>query len=255
MELLLFFIIAFVAGLITMLAPCTLPMLPAFLANSGLSQKGKLTSNTFFFAVGVSAMFTLLGLAAGAFGVFLTEQRKILIIISAIAIIIFGILSLFGSSHQKTLKPKSQTKKGSFVFGLVFALGWSSCIGPVLGIILFLAATLSSVLLGAALLFTYSIGLLFPLLVLAKILDSLPRNGKFWTLLKGKLFEVKIRGKTFYFHSTNVFASIVFILLGIFILVNLYFHIPLFATNSVMSNWVFDMQDVLVQKINLSRLL
>jgi len=255
MEFILFFFIAFVAGLLTMLAPCTLPMLPAFLANTGLSQKGKVTLHTFLFAIGVSGMFTVLGLMAGAFGSFIITQRKILIIVSAVAIIIFGIMSLLGISHQKQLTPKSQTKLGSFIFGVVFALGWSSCIGPVLGILLLLAATISSIFVGGALLFTYAIGLLFPLLILAKILDTLPKDGKFWRLLKGELFEFKIRNKSYYIHSTNLFAGILFILLGIFILFNLYIHIPLFDANAVMTSWVLDVQDSLVQKINLSKYL
>ena len=183
---------AFIAGLLTFLAPCTLPLVPGFLGFiSGVSIKDfekkesrvgarrKIFINGFLYVVGFTIVFVLLGSIFGLAGSTLVKYRFWLVKIGSIFIIFFGLylMRVFDFkffaflSHDKRLnfsrifipgKPLS-----SLLFGMVFAFGWTPCVGPVLGSILFLATTSGTVLQGAFMLFIFSLGLAIPFLMIA----------------------------------------------------------------------------------------
>jgi len=181
---------AFIAGLLIFLAPCTLPIVPGYLAFiSGINAKD-LKNNTFskaqiqkrvrknalFFVLGFSLIFILLGLALGLAGSFFGPYREILMRIGGIIIFFFGfmmlgVFSLPFLNQEKRIKLPSWLKIGtsgsSLLIGGFFALGWSPCIGPILGTILVLAGTLGTALQGTILLAVFSLGLAVPFLVLA----------------------------------------------------------------------------------------
>lgn len=184
-----FIISAFVAGLLTFLAPCTLPLVPAYLGFiSGVSTKElanpetakaaqrKIMINGLFFVLGFSIIFILFGTLAGTLGQKLATSRILLGQIGGGLIIIFGLFML-GAFKIPALMGEKRIKIPSFLhvgkptsslaIGSAFAIGWTPCVGPILGSILLLASTSTSVAQGAILLAVFSFGLAIPFIALA----------------------------------------------------------------------------------------
>ena len=180
----------FLAGLLTFLAPCTLPLVPGYLGFiSGVTigdiKKGSLAAplrkkiliNAILYVIGFGAVFVLLGTAFGAGGAIFGEYRLILSRIGGVLIILFGLFMLdlpFFRSWQflqrdtrfhTALKPGKPMS--SFFFGATFAFGWRPCVGPILGTVLVLAANGTTALQGAFLLSIFSLGLAVPFLLIA----------------------------------------------------------------------------------------
>ena len=208
-------LIAFLAGLGSFIAPCILPMIPAFLAYiSGTTlteikneQKSNLKINkiniiinTIFFVLGFSMVFSTLGvLINSVISENVNQFTNSLNIIAGIIIIIFGIfliLSVKINSLNKERKFYIKNFKSSypmsFVFGLAFAVGWTPCVGPILGTILTLAATTPST--SFILLLGYSTGLGIPFILMAiffskstKIISKMTKHLKYYNILLGGL--------------------------------------------------------------------
>ncbi len=216
---------AFVAGLITFLAPCTLPLIPVYLAIiSGVPPSHlqdperakrahvKIFVNGLFFVVGFSLVFILLGTLAGAVGQLLTEYRLWIARFGGILVILFGLFML-GTvkipmldkiAHFKMPRLFRQgSAANATLIGAVFGFGWTPCIGPVLGTILLLASISSTVGQGAFLLFIFSIGLAIPFLLVALLASSATKY---------------IRHISRYLHVISVIGGIFLIALGILIL-------------------------------------
>jgi len=214
-PLLLLVLVSLLVGFISFASPCSLPILPAYLAYTFNASKHNLKGMTFSFFLGLSVVFSLLGMSASWIGGFLKEQTAFFSEAAGFGLLLFGIYILLGKGFAgmklKLKKPTSYA--GSFLFGVVFGLSWTPCVGPLLVAILLLAGATSSMLTGGFLLFAYAVGLALPLLVLSLYLDKVDKNGKLWTLLKGK--ELKILGKSI--HSNNLISGILFILLGFLI--------------------------------------
>lgn len=192
MEVTTLIIPAFIAGLITFLAPCTLPLVPAYLGFiSGVSlsdlkdpkkagkARGKIFFNAIMYVVGFSVVFIVLGSLFGLGGGALAKYRVLLSRIGGIFIILFGLYMLhvfkipglnFLNNEQR-FKPGKWLKPGkpvsSFIFGATFAFGWTPCVGPILGSILLLASSTATVASGAFLLTVFSLGLALPFLLIA----------------------------------------------------------------------------------------
>ena len=180
------FLVTFLEGIITFISPCLLPMLPiylAYFAGSATNEASTLrrtVANACAFILGFTIVFVAMGAFAGALGSALTKYSTAVNIICGVVVIIFG-LNFAGILNipvlQRTLKPKTQVKPMGFgstlLFGLVFAIGWTPCVGVFLGSALMLAGTQGQVLHGIALLLVYSIGLGVPFLISACIIDRL----------------------------------------------------------------------------------
>jgi cytochrome c biogenesis protein CcdA len=140
--------------------------------------------------LGVATMFSLLGASASALGRFVVQSQDLLLLIGGSIIIIFGVMSLLGKGFtgvsSKESAKRSTTPGGSYAFGLTFSLGWSSCVGPILGVVLTLAASTGSVTRGMLLLFIYALGLGLPLIIVSTFFGRASRNSLFWRALKGK---------------------------------------------------------------------
>lgn len=180
---------AFIAGVLMFLAPCTLPLVPAYLGFiSGVSaqdlkdpQKAKsarlkIFLNGLFFVLGFSAVFIILGTAAGLFGQTFFQYRIWLSRIGGIFVILFGLFMLnvvkipFLTRETQFKAPavfKNARAVNSFILGATFGFGWTPCVGPILGSILALAAASATVGQGAFLLAVFSLGLAMPFLVIA----------------------------------------------------------------------------------------
>lgn len=192
---------AFIAGVITFLAPCTLPLVPGYLSfisgNPGRIPPNRFSTilNGIFYVLGFTAVFVLFGTLFGLGGSFLFQYRSIATQIGGVFVVFFGILliipalSYFTDSRINLLRlpimrwfVKERTvclpkgiKPGnpisSFIFGGVFALGWSPCVGPILGSVLTFAASSATVGQGALLLLLFSLGLAIPFLLVAFFVD------------------------------------------------------------------------------------
>lgn len=178
---------AFIAGVLTFLAPCTLPLVPGYLGFiSGVPQRdlerrsfrGALIRNGIFFVVGFTIVFVAFGSLAGLLGGALTPYQEWLTRIGGVLIIVFGLFML-GILDIPLLKRTRQIKlpgwltlgtpTASLIVGGTFALGWTPCIGPLLGSILLLASTKTTAFSGALLLLVFSIGLSIPFIAVALI--------------------------------------------------------------------------------------
>lgn len=187
-----FAVAVFLAGVITFLAPCTLPLVPAYLAFIGGSTisetnvtpqlRWRIVKNSLWYVFGFSLVFVFFGILAGLGGRTLIQYRFPLTQLGGILIILFGLfllgfvpkqLAVWFNSEQRlswryALRPGTSTS--SFLFGATFAFGWTPCVGPILGSILLLAATTTTVATGALYLVIFSLGLALPFLLIAVFL-------------------------------------------------------------------------------------
>lgn len=182
--------LSFTAGLLSFMSPCTLPILPAYFAFAFQSGRQQIALNTLVFMVGLGTMFSLLGASASALGRLLLQSQPLILLLGGSLILGFGVMSLLGKGFSglsaQTESVDNRSLGGSFLFGLTFAVGWSSCVGPILGAVLTLAAQTGSVLRGTMLLFIYALGLGLPLVVVSTFFGRTSRKSMFWRILKGK---------------------------------------------------------------------
>jgi len=200
---------AFLAGLLMFFAPCTFPLVPAFLAFISGADVGKqqdseiklIVKNSVAFCLGFSFVFITFGILAGYAGELIGLTQGILAKIGGFIIVLFGLMMLdvikinkFISSKSFAI-PKAFTPgnvKSSALIGASFAFGWTPCVGPILASILFLASTQSSLLSGGFLLAVFSLGLSIPFILTAIFYDKLKEKFVNWAFIT--TFVMKIGG-------------------------------------------------------------
>lgn len=176
------YIIAFLEGIITFISPCLLPMLPIYIsyfAGGGERSTGKTLKNSLGFVTGFTVVFVILGALAGTVGSFLREYQTFVNIISGLIVILFGLnflgvfhLNLFRGS-QRNMNTENMGFFSALLFGIIFSLGWTPCVGAFLGSALMLASQQGHVLEGMTMLLMYSLGLGIPFIISAILIDSL----------------------------------------------------------------------------------
>ncbi|MCA9921809.1 MAG: cytochrome c biogenesis protein CcdA [Anaerolineales bacterium] len=193
-----FLVLAFLSfggGLLSFVSPCTLPVLTAYFAFAFQSGRSQIAANTLAFMLGLATTFSLLGAVGFALGRVLLRNQQLILLVGGAFIIVFGVMSLLGKgftgmqSEGSGAQPKSNSLGGSYLFGLTFAIGWSSCVGPILGSVLTLAAQTTSVWNGMMLLFIYTLGLGLPLILVSTFFGRMSRKSLFWRALRGKGWE------------------------------------------------------------------
>ena len=210
-------LLAFIAGVFSFLSPCTLPILPAYFAVTAQADRARMGMMSLAFFFGLASLFVAMGASASALGQLLRDYMFQISQIGGGIVTIFGVMTLFGKGFSGASfqgKPAS-TFIGFFLFGATFALGWTPCVGPILSSILMLAASEKTVFQGMNLLFFYAVGLGLPLILVATLCGNLPKDGMFWTLLRGKGWDIPVGGKTVFLHTTNLFSGILLIVLGV----------------------------------------
>lgn len=171
--------VSFLEGIISFISPCLLPMLPVYIsyfAGGGERSTGKTLINALGFVLGFTTLFIGMGVLAGYIGGLLSEYKSIVNIVSGAVVIFFGLnyLGLFKISLFKGIGEANTENMGFFsayVFGVVFSLGWTPCVGAFLGSALMLASQQAHILEGAFMLLAYSLGLGIPFVLSAVLID------------------------------------------------------------------------------------
>lgn len=198
-------LLAFSAGVLSFLSPCSLSMMPGYLGYlTGLkvdeeNKKGKSSSiviKAVIFTLGFSMIFILMGLSITAVGKFIIKNKLLFNRIAGIIVIFFGIYTM-GIFKMNTLKNQKKFIKidwrkrnfGPFLLGIAFGTGWTPCIGPILSSILLYAGNFDSLNRGIILLVFYSLGLAIPFILCAVLINV--SNGLFIKLKKyGKVISI-----------------------------------------------------------------
>lgn len=210
--------LVFLAGIVSFLSPCTLPVLPAYFAFTFQAQRERIVLTTVAFFLGLATTNVVLGASATALSGLLFKNIAQITLVGGIIVIIFGVMSVLGKgfSGAKLLDRPTTTVAGSYLYGLTFALGWTACIGPILGsVYTLLAATQGIVVVqGAILGFVYALGLGTPLILMATFFSRLGSGSRFWRIARGRGFELKLGVTTLYLHSTSILSGLLLILVG-----------------------------------------
>jgi cytochrome c-type biogenesis protein len=216
-------IAAFVAGLISFLSPCVLPLVPGYvslISGAGVeelkSQESRLLRkvmlNSAAFILGFSVVFVTLGAISTGFGQLLARYKSLLAIEAGVIIILFGlhltgvvtIKALYADVRMHSVKGGASFW-GAFVIGFAFAFGWTPCVGPILAVILGFAAAQDSVLKGIFLLAIYSLGLAVPFLLTSL---GIERFLKFYSRFRPHM------------HAVEVISGVLLIVLGQLLVLN-----------------------------------
>lgn len=197
------YVISFLEGIITFISPCLLPMLPIYIsyfAGGGERSTGKTLKGALGFVTGFTIVFVILGALAGTVGSFLREYQTAVNIVSGLIVIVFGLnflgvfnLNLFKEGHR-AVNTDNTGFFSALLFGVVFSIGWTPCVGAFLGSALMLASQQGSVLVGTLMLLAYSLGLGVPFILSAVLIDKLKsafdwikRNYKVINIVSGSL--------------------------------------------------------------------
>lgn len=177
-------IAAFVAGVISFISPCVLPLIPGYISlitnmtydelssDSGGKSMSRILLQSIVFVLGFSFVFITLGASASYLGSFIKENRILLLQVSGVAIVIFGLFTMEILSIPRLYRERKFNIDGSglgiigtFMLGSAFGFGWTPCVGPILASILLYAGTSEGLTEGAMLLFIYSLGLGMPFII------------------------------------------------------------------------------------------
>jgi len=249
-PILILIIIALFAGLLSFISPCTLPILPAYLAGI-LGVKGKnVFGMALAFFVGLVAIFTFLGIGASLIGGFLRDNLVIFSQVAGGVMILFGVMVLFGRGFGGIrIRDGGEYRKGGYfgamLFGGIMGISWTPCVGPILVGILILASTTGSAASGGMMLFAYGVGLAVPLLVLSGFVGKLNKEGRIWKILKGKELRFKI-GKEFKIHSSSLISGVLFIVLGWLIFSGTLTSFNQYLAGTGLQKWVFGAEEWLL---------
>lgn len=214
-------IVVFLQGMASFLSPCILPLMPIYLSYltggsleeiEGGSKKRLVLINSIGFLLGLSLVFIMLGATATVLGRFLYSNNNIIRKVGGIIIIVFGIhhiglINLNILNREKRFNFSSKTPKfiNAVILGMAFSFGWTPCIGPILGSVLMMAASLEVYTKGIYLLVIYSLGFSVPFLITALFLN---------------LMLEKINNLDKYLKGIKIVSGILLIIMGILVYTN-----------------------------------
>ncbi len=207
----------YLTGVLSLLSPCCLPILPAYFSVTFGAQRHRVVAMSLAFFLGLATTMVVLGASLTALGAFLFPYRNVVTQIGGIVIVGFGIMSLLGKgfSGMQIRERPTATLAGTYLYGMTFAFGWTACVGPILGAVLTaLVTTGLSVLAGALLAFVYALGLATPLTLLATFFGRVGRGTQVGNMLRGRGWTVQLAGRRLYLHSTSIISGLLLILVG-----------------------------------------
>jgi cytochrome c-type biogenesis protein len=237
---------AFLAGLLSFLSPCCLPVLSAYAAYSAQVRRERLVTTTVAFFTGVATTMVILGATATALSQVLFRYLPALTTIGGIMIIGFGVMSLLGKGFagvQFANRPGAGPV-GAYIYGATFALGWTACVGPILGALLTLLATQGlAVIQGALLAFIYSLGLGTPLIALASFLSRRERDSRLWRTLRGRGFTLRVVGTELHLHTASIASGLLLIIIGLLLATGQLAVFSQWALRSPLTQWVLEAEE------------
>lgn len=177
------YVIAFLEGIVTFLSPCLLPMLPiyvSYFAGEAEGDTARTLKNALGFVAGFSVVFLLLGIFAGTVGQLLSKHQTAVNVVSGAIVIVLG-LNFMGVLKipllSRSFAPRANVSNlgflSSVIFGMVFSIGWTPCVGVFLGSALAMVSQQGSIVRGIAIMLCYSLGLGIPFVVAAVLIDGL----------------------------------------------------------------------------------
>ena len=176
------YFISFLEGIVTFISPCLLPMLPIYIsyfAGGGERTTAKTLKGALGFVAGFTLIFVAMGALAGTVGSFLRQYQTAVNIVSGLIVVMFGLnflgvfkLNLFRGS-QRTVNTQNMGFFSALLFGMIFSIGWTPCVGAFLGSALMLAGQQGHVVEGMLMLLAYSMGLGIPFVLSAVLIDYL----------------------------------------------------------------------------------
>ena len=176
------YLISFLEGIVTFISPCLLPMLPVYIsyfAGGEVRGTGRTVRNALGFVLGFTLVFVAMGALAGTLGSFLQNHQTAVNVISGLIVIAFGLHFLgvfqlnFFRGSSRSVRSEDMGFFPAVLFGVVFSLGWTPCVGAFLGSALALASQQGHVGTGMLMLLAYSLGLGIPFLFSAVLIDRL----------------------------------------------------------------------------------
>ncbi len=184
-------VLAFIAGVVSFLSPCVLPLIPGYVSMVSKLSYDELKEGSpklrvqrvllpsLLFVLGFSTVFVMLGTSASMIGNFLIKNKTLLLQISGFIIILFGLFVMellkLGPLYREAkldFHTRNLGHVGTFLLGVAFGFGWTPCVGPILASILLYASTAQGAHKGALLLFTYSLGLGLPFIITGLLLSQ-----------------------------------------------------------------------------------
>lgn len=204
------YLILFLEGIITFISPCMLPMLPIYISyfagedNDDVNGKNRAVINAVGFVIGFTIVFVLLGALSSTLGAFIFKNAKIINVIFGIVLVVLGLnyiglfkIGFLNATRKVSFKPDKLNIFKSILFGILFCVGWTPCIGTFLGSALMIAANSDTVYKGILMLFVYSLGLGIPFILsalliqqLKKTFDFIKRNYKIINAISGILLII-----------------------------------------------------------------
>ncbi|NLD02184.1 MAG: cytochrome c biogenesis protein CcdA [Clostridiales bacterium] len=176
------YLLLFLEGVITFISPCLLPMLPIYLSffAAGDTDRRRTLRNALGFVLGFTIVFVIMGAFMGVMGKLVREYQTVLNIVTGAVVILFGLnfmgvlkIGFLNRASQQDANVKDLNFFSSMLFGIVFSIGWTPCVGAFLGSALLLASQGGSLLQGIVMLLAFSLGLGIPFVVSALLVDRL----------------------------------------------------------------------------------
>jgi cytochrome c-type biogenesis protein len=240
--------LAFLSGVLSFLSPCCLPVLSAYFAYTFQARREQIVLTTVAFFLGVATTMVALGATVAALSGLLFQHLRTLTLVGGLLIVGFGMMSLFGKGFQGIQLgggPRA-TVGGSYLYGATFALGWTACVGPILGALLTLLATQGlAVIQGAILSFIYALGLGAPLILVATFFGRLGPGSVVWRVMRGRGFTLKLGAMALHLHTTSVVSGLLLIAMGALLATGQLAALSAMAVRSPLAGWVLDLEETL----------
>ena len=213
------YILSFLEGIITFISPCILPMIPVYITYfaNGEENKKKSVINALGFVLGFTIVFVSLGAFAGLLGGLLIRYQTVVNIVTGLVVVVFGLnfmgvlrIGFLNRTKKAEVEVKSTGFGGSVLFGIVFSIGWTPCVGAFLGSALMLASQQGTALQGIFMLVLYSVGLGIPFVLSAVLIDRLK-----------SLFDAIKRN----YRTINIVSGGLLVIIGILMMTGLFAYV------------------------------
>ncbi len=244
--------IAIFSGFISFASPCTLPILPAYVAYTFRASKMNVIGMSSCFFFGLSIIFVLMGMSATFAGTYIKSNLGTFSEIAGIVMIFFGLYTISGRGMPGLhIQPKSPaTYFGAFVFGCAIGMSWTPCVGPILVGILVLATTTASISTGGLLLFSYAAGLAIPLMLVSAYIGRINQDSIVWKTIRGRELGLVLNNKKFVLHTSALLSGILFVILGYLVFAGDLYSLNQYVEGTSIQQWLSAIESRILQVLH-----